>query len=120
MGFYSLLTVIDILRFLNALEAMGGANWLAANVKSKNVGSWNDPLGALIVGIHQLRLSGWKSEECAAIENELLVWKDKGLTEREGSFCSFNLHLLRASAGFNNVSLSADHFSFHFPSLFLF
>lgn len=83
------MTTIDILRFLNSLEAVGGANWLAANVMSKNVNSWNNPFGALIVGIHQLRLSGWKSEECAAIENELLAWKEKGLTEREGSFLFF-------------------------------
>lgn len=83
------MTATDILRFLNALETTGGANWLAANVKSKNVSSWNDPLGALIVGIHQLKLSGWKSEECAAIENELLSWKEKGLSERKGAFPFF-------------------------------
>ncbi|KAF9603463.1 hypothetical protein IFM89_036266 [Coptis chinensis] len=34
----------------------------------------------------QLGLSGWKLEECTAIENELLVWKQKCLTEREGIF----------------------------------
>ncbi|KAF9622531.1 hypothetical protein IFM89_031935 [Coptis chinensis] len=34
----------------------------------------------------QLGLSGWKLEECTAIENELLVWKQKCLTEREGVF----------------------------------
>ncbi|KAJ4723049.1 phosphoglucan, water dikinase, chloroplastic-like [Melia azedarach] len=72
-------------RYLNALENEGGAGWLAENVKSKNVSSWNDPLGVLIMGVRQLGLSGWKPEECNAIGNELLSWQEKGLFEREGS-----------------------------------
>jgi len=73
-------------RFLNELEVLGGASWLAANVQSKNVNLWNDSLGALIIGIHQLKLSGWKPEECGAIENELIAWSKRGLSEREGNF----------------------------------
>ncbi|XWS09268.1 hypothetical protein CRYUN_Cryun40dG0071300 [Craigia yunnanensis] len=70
-------------RLLNTHEAMGGANWLADNLESRNIGSWNNPLGALIVAVHQLNLSGWKPEECAAIENELTAWQEKGLFEKE-------------------------------------
>ncbi|XP_062164636.1 phosphoglucan, water dikinase, chloroplastic isoform X2 [Alnus glutinosa] len=70
-------------RFLNVLEAVGGVHWLTKSVESGNISSWNDPLGALVVGIHQLGLSGWKPEESAAIENELLAWQDRGLSERE-------------------------------------
>lgn len=88
-GTSALLTVIILYRFLNVLEATGGANWLAENVKAKNVIPWNDPLGALIVGINQVKLSGWKSDECAAIENELLAWKEKGLSETEGDHLFF-------------------------------
>lgn len=55
----------------------------------KNVSPWNDPLGALIVGVHQLSLSGWKPDECAAIESELLAWQEKGLFEKEGIFLVF-------------------------------
>lgn len=69
------------------LEATSGADWLAENVKSKNVSSWNDPLDALISGTHQLGLSGWKPEECVAIVNEIGAWKEKGLAEREGNGC---------------------------------
>ncbi|XP_002518612.2 phosphoglucan, water dikinase, chloroplastic [Ricinus communis] len=72
-------------RLLNTLENVGGAKWLVDNVESKNVSSWNDPLGALIVGVHQLGLSGWKPEECAAIGSELLAWQEKGLFDKEGS-----------------------------------
>ncbi|KAF9587501.1 hypothetical protein IFM89_003519 [Coptis chinensis] len=72
-------------RFLNALEAMGGLSWLAQNAGFVNISSWNDPLDALAIGIRQLGLSGWKLEECTTIENELLAWKQKCLTEREGS-----------------------------------
>jgi phosphoglucan,water dikinase len=55
-------------------------------LQSKNVNSWNDPLGALIIGVHQLKLSNWKPEECAAIENELIAWSTRGLSESEGNF----------------------------------
>lgn len=71
-------------RFLNALEALGGANWLSERAESQNVTSWNESLDTLNIGIRQLGLSGWKSEECIAIGNELRAWKEKGLSEREG------------------------------------
>lgn len=45
----------------------------------------------MIIGIHQLALSGWKPEECTAIEAELLAWQEKGLFDREGTFLSFVL-----------------------------
>ncbi|KAG2301304.1 hypothetical protein Bca52824_029955 [Brassica carinata] len=71
-------------RFLNALETMGGAVQLAKDVESKNVSSWNDPLDALVLGVHQVGLSGWKQEECLAIGNELLAWRERDLVEKEG------------------------------------
>lgn len=54
-------------------------------MNSKNISSWSDPIGALIVGIRQLGLSGWKPEECIAIGNELRAWEERGLLETEGS-----------------------------------
>lgn len=75
-----------ILRFLNALETKGGAHWLAENVELKNISSWNDPLGMLVVGIRHLGFSAWKPAECAAIGNELFAWQEKGLSEKEGIF----------------------------------
>ena len=81
--------VVALNRFLNALEAVGGAQQLKENAESKNVSSWNDPLGSLFVGIRQLGLSGWKPEECTAIGNELLAWKEKGLSEMEGILFPF-------------------------------
>lgn len=89
--------VIDFHRFLNALEAVGGARQLAENVELKNVSSWNDPIGALVVGIRQLGLSGWKPEECTAIGNELVAWQEKGLLETEGILLSSSI----LSLGFN-------------------
>ncbi|XP_058093541.1 phosphoglucan, water dikinase, chloroplastic [Magnolia sinica] len=88
-------------RFLNALEAMGGTSWLARNAGSKNVGSWNSPLAALIIGIRQVGLSGWKSEECNAIESELLAWQQKGLSEREGDEDGKAIWGLRLKATFD-------------------
>ncbi|XP_058774586.1 phosphoglucan, water dikinase, chloroplastic-like [Vicia villosa] len=85
-------------RFLNVLEVMGGASWLAANLESKNVNSWNDPLGALIIGVHQLKLSNWKPEECSAIENELIAWSTRGLSESEGNEDGKKIWTLRLKA----------------------
>lgn len=85
----ALLTLIYFNRFLNELEAVGGAHWLTKSVESMNINPWNGPLGVLIVGIHQLWLSGWKPEESAAIENELLAWQERGLSEREGNVIIF-------------------------------
>ena len=93
------INIANILRFLNALEAIGGVNWLVENVKSQNVSLWNDPLGALVAGINQVGLSGWKSDECAAIENELLAWKERGLSDEEGTLLFF-LGLVHASLAF--------------------
>lgn len=76
--------VNDLCRFLNALETMGGADQLAKDVGSRNVASWNDPLDALVLGVHQVGLSGWKQEECLAIGNELLAWRERDLLEKEG------------------------------------
>lgn len=73
-------------RLLNALETVGGPSLLAQNVNMKNVASWNHPLDALMIGIHQIGLSGWKPTECKAIENELLAWKEKVVLESEGNF----------------------------------
>lgn len=86
-------------RFLNALDSAGGALWLAKGVEAKDVTAWNDPLSALVVGIYQLGLSGWKPEECTAICNEIVAWKEKGLSDKEGnititfSFLTFFLNV---------------------------
>lgn len=63
---------------------MGGADQLAKDVESRNVASWNDPLDALVLGVHQVGLSGWKQEECLAIGNEILAWRERDLLDKEG------------------------------------
>ncbi|KAJ7957314.1 phosphoglucan, water dikinase, chloroplastic [Quillaja saponaria] len=98
-------------RFINDLEAQGGASWLAANVQSKNVNSWKDPLGALVVGVRQLELSSWKPEECAAIANELLVWKNRGLLEREGNEDGKTIWALRLKATLDRARRLTDEYS---------
>ncbi|KAF8402196.1 hypothetical protein HHK36_013148 [Tetracentron sinense] len=98
-------------RFLNALEAAGGAYWLAQHAGSKKVSSWNDPLDALVVGIRQLGLSGWKGPECIAIENELLAWKQKGLSEREGSEDGKTIWALRLKATLDRSRRLTEEYS---------
>ncbi|KAJ0793213.1 putative phosphoglucan, water dikinase [Helianthus annuus] len=98
-------------RYLNALEAAGGAQYLAEKVNSKNVNSCNDPIGALVVGIRQLGLSGWKLEECKAIENELLAWQEKGLSEKEGSEDGKTIWALRIKATLDRSKRLIDEYS---------
>ncbi|OVA01660.1 Carbohydrate binding module family 20 [Macleaya cordata] len=98
-------------RFLNALEAIGGSSKLAENAGSKNVRSWNDPLDALTVGIRQLGLSGFKPKECISIENELLAWKQKGLSEREGSEDGKTIWALRLKATLDRSRRLTEEYS---------
>lgn len=98
-------------RLLNVLENVGGAKWLADNVGLKNVSSWNDPLGALIVGIRQLGLSGWKPEECSAVGSELLAWQEKGLFEKEGSEDGKIIWALRLKATLDRARRLTEEYS---------
>ncbi|KAK6115543.1 hypothetical protein DH2020_007812 [Rehmannia glutinosa] len=98
-------------RFLNALEAVGGSHWLAKNVEQKNVNSWGDPLGALIISVHQLGLSGWKPEECQVIGNELLAWKERGLLETEGSENGTRIWGLRLKATLDRAKRLTEEYS---------
>lgn len=98
-------------RFVNAVEALGGADWLAENVALKDVSSWNDPIGSLTVGIQQLGLSGWKPEECKAVGNELLSWKERGISENEGSEDGKTIWALRLKATLDRSRRLTEEYS---------
>ncbi|XP_057957184.1 phosphoglucan, water dikinase, chloroplastic [Malania oleifera] len=98
-------------RFLNALDAVGGAHWLAENVESRNVSSWNDALRSLIVGIRHLVLSGWNTEECTAIGDELIAWKERGLSEREGREDGKIIWALRLKATLDRARRLTEEYS---------
>ncbi|XP_057732609.1 phosphoglucan, water dikinase, chloroplastic [Arachis stenosperma] len=98
-------------RYLNVLEVLGGARWMAANVQSKNVASWNDPLGALTIGVHQLKLSNWKPEECGAIENELSAWSKQGLSDLEGNEDGKTIWTLRLKATLDRTKRLTDEYT---------
>ncbi|KAL8162946.1 hypothetical protein V2J09_014435 [Rumex salicifolius] len=98
-------------RFLNELEALGGADWLLEGVELRNISSWNEPLDTLIAGIGQMGLSGWKPEECSAIGNELLAWKIKGLSENEGGEEGKRICALRLKATLDRARRLAEQYS---------
>lgn len=52
----------------------GGAEGLAGQADS----AWDLPLGAIVLGVRQMGLSGWQSPECMALENELTAWQQAG------------------------------------------
>ncbi|MCO5613028.1 hypothetical protein L7F22_067302 [Adiantum nelumboides] len=70
-------------RFCNIIDVMGGSIMLENQAKSKNVTDWNHPLGAIVLGIRHLGLSGWQPGECMAIENEIMAWQSAGMVEKE-------------------------------------
>ncbi|KAL6504915.1 Phosphoglucan, water dikinase, chloroplastic [Orobanche hederae] len=98
-------------RFLNALEAIGSAHWLAKNAQQKNVSLWADSLAALVVGIHQLGISGWNPEECRIIGNELLAWQERGLLETEGSEDGMKIWGLRLKATLDRAKRLTEEYS---------
>ncbi|KAG0485880.1 hypothetical protein HPP92_009959 [Vanilla planifolia] len=98
-------------RIINELETLGGSSWLALGVNSKIFGPWNNSLGALIVGIRQVELSGWRFEECNAIANEVLAWKLKGLSVREDSEDGKHVWALRLKATLERTRRLAEDYS---------
>ncbi|KAG8378338.1 hypothetical protein BUALT_Bualt08G0127000 [Buddleja alternifolia] len=98
-------------RFLNALEAIGGANWLAENADQKKVNSWADPIGALVVSVRQVGLSGWKPEECVSIGNELMAWKERGILETEGNEEGKRIWGLRLKATLDRAKRLTEEYS---------
>ncbi|ERN06779.1 phosphoglucan, water dikinase, chloroplastic [Amborella trichopoda] len=98
-------------RFLNAIETIGGSSWLSQNATSKNVGYWNHPLAALIIGIRQMGLSGWQPKEYMAIENELLAWKEKGLPEEDEKEDSKSIWGLRLKATLDRARRLTESYS---------
>ncbi|KAK8933206.1 hypothetical protein KSP39_PZI015865 [Platanthera zijinensis] len=104
-------TFVLLSRFLNELEAMGGSSWLANNVNSRNIDSWNTSLGALIVGIHQVGLSSWRQEECESIRSEILAWKLKGLSDSEDSEDGKHIWALRLKATLDRARRMTEEYS---------
>ncbi|CAL9135216.1 unnamed protein product [Musa textilis] len=98
-------------RFVNALEEMGGSSWLAQNIGSRNISPWTHPLVALNIGLRQVWLSGWKLEECNAIQNELLSWLDKGICDREGSEEGKYIWSLRLKATLDRARRLTEEYS---------
>ncbi len=39
---------------------------------------WGLPLGAAVLGVRHMGLSGWDPSECMALENELAAWQRQG------------------------------------------
>lgn len=54
----------------------GGAEGLSEAAAADK--AWSLPLGAAVLGVRQLGLSGWEQAECFALENELVAWQQAG------------------------------------------
>ncbi|CAN6236949.1 unnamed protein product [Urochloa humidicola] len=104
-------------RYINALEALGGSASLAQGL-ARNTSIWDDALDALAIGINQISFSGWKPEECIAIGNELLSWKQKGLSETEGSEDGKYIWALRLKATLDRTRRLTEEYSEALLSIF--
>ncbi|KAJ4818910.1 hypothetical protein LUZ62_031476 [Rhynchospora pubera] len=105
-------------QFLNAVESAGGSSWIAQSVESTNTGLFNAPIDALIAGVNQVRLSGWRPDECSAISSELDAWKNKVLSEKEGSEDGKYIWALRLKATLDRARRLTEEYSEALLSLF--
>ncbi|GAQ78092.1 water dikinase [Klebsormidium nitens] len=98
-------------RFVNAVEEKGGPAALAEEAKKSNVQPFNFPLGATVLGIRHLGLSGWQTAECLAIENELHAWQHAGIVDREGPVKDVKTWALRLKATLDRARRLAESYS---------
>ena len=49
----------------------GGSEGLAGATDA----GWAQPIGAAVLGIRHMGMSGWEPAECIAVENELAAWQ---------------------------------------------
>ena len=55
--------------------------------------AWRMPLGAAVLSVRHIGLSGWSQAECAALENELTAWQQAGkFQERDQALRCSALH----------------------------
>jgi phosphoglucan,water dikinase len=58
----------------------------AATIASSPDAAWALPIGALVLGLRQVGLSGFDPGECMALEHELTTWQRLGnLLDRENA-----------------------------------
>ncbi|KAF0889128.1 hypothetical protein E2562_022141 [Oryza meyeriana var. granulata] len=104
-------------RYINTFEALGGSDLLAKDVASNTI-IWDTTLDALVIGINQVSFSGWKTDECIAIGNELLSWKQKGLFESEGCEDGKYIWALRLKATLDRARRLTEEYSEALLSIF--
>ena len=82
----------------------GGTEYL----ETGNDGQWALPLGALVICLRHIGLSGYEQSECMAIENELMMWQQMGgfSHQEEARRLRATLHrFLRLSENFCSIVL---------------
>lgn len=60
--------------YIILLMMQGGSDYL----KSANDGAWALPIGAIVLSLRHIGLSGYMQSECMALENELMTWQQMG------------------------------------------
>lgn len=73
---------VTLSRVVGHLESQGGPGALAGG--SDN--AWAQPLGALVLALRNVGLSGWEWGECAALDQEIAAWQAGGkLQEKQNA-----------------------------------
>lgn len=95
-------------RFINTVEERGGAEFLA----TANDGAWALPIGALVLSLRQIGLTGYNHAECMALENELTRWQEIGgfgLQDEARRMCSTLNRVLRLTESFCSMVIENLH-----------
>ena len=61
-------------RFINTVEDKGGSDYL----EQGSDGAWALPIGALVLSLRHIGITGYMQSECMALENELTTWQQMG------------------------------------------
>ena len=86
-------------RFINNIEAKGGSEYL----EDATDGAWALPIGALVLSLRHIGITGYMQSECMALENELMTW------QQMGGFCLQD-EARRFSAALNRVLRLTESF----------
>jgi phosphoglucan,water dikinase len=95
-------------RFINSVEEKGGADFLS----TANDGAWALPIGALVLSLRHIGLTGYNQSECMALENELMRWQQIGgfgLQDEARRMSSTLNRVLRLTESFCSVVIDSLH-----------
>lgn len=93
-------------RFINNIESKGGSDYLQDGTD----GTWALPIGALVLSLRHIGITGYMQSECMALENELMTWQQiggLGLQDEARRFSAALNRVLRLTESFCSLMIDS-------------